>query len=122
MARTRPANKAFGQLVVLGMALRCCNMVFVTRTTHGIADCTRRATCTRPHFITAAALSSDGTDAPPSGASSFDKLSRAQPDVDFVELVSSKLPDEPGDAVLELGFGAGQEVLELRKRKPELRI
>ncbi|CAE7386934.1 unnamed protein product, partial [Symbiodinium pilosum] len=51
----------------------------------------------------------------PSGASKFDRLNRHQPDTAFVGRVAAKLPRRQHSGrkrdVLELGFGAGREVL-----------
>ena len=60
--------------------------------------------------------------APPSGASNFDKLVRTEPDREFVARVAAKLPHCEQRAVLELGFGSGQEALELRKQAPWVEI
>ena len=55
---------------------------------------------------------------PESAATLSDRLCRDTPDSNFVQRIASKLPDNEMRSVLEIGFGAGRESLELRKLKP----
>ena len=55
---------------------------------------------------------------PASGATSFDMLARVWTDMEFVERVAGKLPVDQNRSVLEIGFGAGLEMLALQKGHP----
>jgi len=57
-----------------------------------------------------------------SGASPFDRLLRKEADTPFVERIVRRLRSRTSAAALELGFGAGREALELRRKAPWVEI